>query len=182
MRRNRCISAMGLLLFLALPVWAQQKDDPKAKPPAKFDLRTINGVTPVKKQLGGTCWAHGTMAAIESNLILSGGWKSAGLDGFPAVSEYHLDWWNGFNKHKNLDLPEPTQTKTGLDVHVGGDYKVAAAYMTRGEGVVLVPRKPDKELDITGWHKSAPDQDHPSYKRFYVRDIEWFVVGDNLEN
>jgi C1A family cysteine protease len=176
-------SAMGIL-FLALPAWAQQKaDDPKVKPlPAKFDLRSIGGVTPVKAQQGGTCWAHGTMAAIESNLILSGAWKSAGLDGIPACSEYHLDWWNGFNKHKNLDLSPPTQDKTGLKVHEGGDYRVSAAYMSRGEGVVLVPYNAEKKLDITGWHKIAPEQDHPSYKRFYVRDIEWFVVGDNLEN
>ena len=141
MRRNRFLfSAMGILLFLTLPAWAQQKADPKGKPPAKFDLRTVNGVTPIKKQMNGTCWAHGTMAAIESNLIISGNWKSAGLDGIPAVSEYHLDWWNGFNKHKNLDLPESAQNKTGLDVHQGGDYRVSAAYITRGEGVVLVPR------------------------------------------
>ena len=184
MRRNWFMSgALTTLLFIGLPAWAQQRAPEAAgKPPAKFDLRSINGVTPIKQQLGGTCWAHGTMAAIESNMILSGVWKSAGLDGFPACSEYHLDWWNGFNKHKNLDLPNPTQDKTGLTVHVGGDYRVAAAYMTRGEGVVLVPRGADKELDIKGWHPKAPDQDHPSYKRFYVRDIEWFVVGDNLEN
>ena len=170
--------------FSGLPVWAQQKAvQPNGKPlPASFDLRTVHGVTPVKQQSGGTCWAHGTMAAIESNLILSGDWKSAGLDGLPALSEYHLDWWNGFNKHRNLDLPEENKDKTGLSVHVGGDYRVAAAYMTRGEGVVLVPRGPDKQLDIKGWYKEPPAQDAPSYKRFYVRDIEWFVVGDNLEN
>jgi C1A family cysteine protease len=176
--------ALGILLFLSMPAWAQQTgSDTKTKPlPSKFDLRSVNGVTPIKKQLGGTCWAHGTMAAIESNLIMSGSWKSAGLDGIPACSEYHLDWWNGFNKHKNLDLTGEGEGKTGLTVHQGGDYRVSAAYMTRGEGIVLVPRGADKELNITGWHKSPPAQDDPSYKRFYPRDIEWFVVGDKLEN
>ena len=44
--------------------------------PATFDLRTLNAVTPIKKQLGGTCWTHGTMAAIESNLLVTGTWKA----------------------------------------------------------------------------------------------------------
>ena len=188
MRKVRLIFGSGciLLLLLGLSIWSQPttgKKDNEKPVPAKFDLRTVNGVTPVKKQFGGTCWTHGTMAAIESNLILSGVWKASGLEGYPAVSEYHLDWWNGFNKHKNIDLEDPAKDKTGLKVHDGGDFRVAAAYMSRGDGVVLVPRGPDNALlEVESWYKKAPTFNEPRYKRFYVRDIEWFVVGDNLEN
>ena len=140
---RKLFGGVCLLFLFVLPVWSQPttaKSEIDQPLPAKFDLRSVNGVTPVKNQLGGTCWTHGTMAAIESNMMLSGAWKSAGLSGYPAVSEYHLDWWNGFNKHKNTDVENPAKNKTGLKVHDGGDYRVAAAYLSRGDGVVLVPR------------------------------------------
>src|SRR5262245_29520693 len=82
--------------------------------PRVFDLRKTAGVTPIKAQQGGTCWTHGTMAAIESNLLVRGTWKKIGQSGMPALSEYHLDWWNGFNKHKNDDVEDPSKQATGL--------------------------------------------------------------------
>src|SRR5207302_1176848 len=32
------------------------------------------------------------------------------------------------------------------------------------------------------WFKYIPGQVDPRYQRYYVRDIEWFVIGENLEN
>jgi hypothetical protein len=160
--------------------------------PAQYDLRKVGGITPIKSQSGGTCWAHGTMAAIESNLLVSGTWKKigAGAGDVPALSEYHLDWWNGFNQFKNADLPENADGKTGLRVHLGGDYRVSAAYIARGDGVISVQlaNKRNIVLPVTGialdphWYKHAPGQAHPSFKKYYVRDIEWFTIGDDLEN
>src|SRR5277367_4846523 len=150
--KKRLVGLIGavsaLVLLCAVPAWSQIRA-PKQAPvqtglPEKFDLRTVGAVTPVKSQQGGTCWAHGTMAAIESNLLISGRWKALKMDGIPMLSEYHLDWWNGFNKYKNEDvgLAEKDKTekeKTGLTPDQGGDYRVAAAYISRGDGVVMVP-------------------------------------------
>jgi hypothetical protein len=175
--------------FFTLPAWTQQSTPPQAQVqvpvtalPEKFDLRSVDGVTPIKKQQGGTCWTHGTMAAIESHLLVSGRWKELKMPGIPMLSEYHLDWWNGFNQKYNEDLPEP-DGKTGLKPHQGGDYRVACAYIGRGDGVVIIPGDEANPPDPKKWYKeeNKPPRTDPSFKRLYVRDIEWFTVGDNLE-
>ena len=147
--------------------------------PETYDLRDVNGsnyVTSVKSQTGGTCWCHGVMAAMEGNLLMTGVWNK---DVEPNLAEYHLDWWNGFNQYFNDDISPPEGD--GLEVHYGGDYRVASAYLTRHGGVYSPAANDDTEAD-TPWFEEPPQRWSDSYEYYYPREIAWYTAGENLEH
>lgn len=154
---------------------------PRTSRADSFDLRDVNGVdyvTSIKSQTSGTCWTHGTMAALEGNLLMTGVWAEAGYAEPPNLAEYHLDWWSGFNQYNNDDIDPPTGD--GLEVHMGGDYRVVQAYISRGEGAVYSELANDSTERDKRWFDNPPARTDSRYDLFYPRDIEWYTIEPNL--
>ena len=73
-------------------------------------------------------------------------------------------------------------TGGGLEVHQGGDYRVAAAYISRGEGSIYYDAANDGTEYDDNWYNTAPTRADPNYLKLYARDIEWYTAGSDLSN
>ena len=112
----------------------------RATLPSSYDSRNYGCVTSVKNQNPyGTCWAFGTMAAIESSMIKNG--KIDANTGNPAttstdLSEYHLAWYtftNAYDKDGMLTGDKSSSSSGYLDQ--GGNGAIATLTLMRWEGV-----------------------------------------------
>ena len=144
-----------------------------AQIPASFDLRDVNGqnyITSVKNQQGGNSWTFAVCASAESNLLINENWASAGESGEPDLAEYHIDWWNGFNSFNNDDVGGTNSG--GFAEHSGGNFSVATAYLSRGEGFVR---------DIDGQsYNTPPERYNPDFHYWYAFEIENYIIDDVL--
>ena len=113
--------------------------------PSEFDLRDYGYVTSVKSQGDtGTCWAHATLAAAESSMIMKGL-----ADNTIDLSESHLTW---FTQGKaSTDINDPlygdgeslgnTDLENGAYDSGGNSYD-ARATLARWSGVQLEKNAP----------------------------------------
>ena len=100
--------------------------------PAKYDLRTLGYVTPVKNQgQSGNCWAFATIATLESAILKATG-KQYNL------SEGNLK--NLANKYSDIGWDYETNN--------GGMYPFAFGYLTSWAGPVSAAEDPTDDWDI----------------------------------
>lgn len=162
--------------------------------PTRFDLRQKKAIPGVREQSWGTCWAFATTLAMETNLQMTGEWSQV-EEGLPHLSPYYLDKYSGFTRKG--DDQHVTKTwesgqgsrfqgsnsdnlESGLIVHLGGDYRTAAATLTNSLGV------PQQRLTPTiprgGDHQAFGDLPtegilkENNYTYFFPKEILWLSL------
>ena len=182
---------------------------------ASFDLRDYYGdgttdyTTAVRQQFWGTCWIYGTTAAMESNLMMTGNWSAAGMDAEADLAEYHLDKFNGFTRKgmEEDEIPakswytgqgppfpgsntdEPLSSRThGLIVHLGGDYRIATAYLTNHGAInetagteVSANNYPDRRIEFGYSDADGIPRFDDEYVYFMPRHVEWHTLSGTDE-
>lgn len=166
---------------------------------SSFDLRTHKLTTENKEQSWGTCWAFTSIASIESNILIERSWSSAGM---VDLSEYHLDKFNGFNRdghssHKKNDFysgqgkgyqgSNTDEPSKGLIVHLGGDFKMVAAYLSNIGGAVEETKTPTIDSTHSNHNQfgnlaNEGVRYQNDYTYYLPKSVEWLTYGSTEEN
>ena len=147
-----CLALCCLLAFVPFQTWAADSGSQPAEGsaavaassfPARFDLRDLGVVTPVKQQNPwGSCWSFSATAAAETSILTKMGstYAATGLD----LSERHLAWYVARPVTEKIS---PSQAGEGLNVYnqeagpnhifnFGGREECAATLYAQGIGPV----------------------------------------------
>ena len=111
-----------------------------AELPERFDYREAAPeiLTPVKNQVGGTCWAYSAIGCIESNLIRKGA-----ADNSIDLSESHMVWFT-------LGQGYPTDPE---DPRYGGGMEYGAEAYTVGAYITI------EQASLASWQGVVPESD-----------------------
>lgn len=122
--------------------------------PEKYDARTYGYVTAVESQYGGTCWAHGTIGALEGSALKNGISTASALD----LSEYHLDWYTYCGYYSDVNGNSKNDGLYGEDrLFEGGAYTGSVATLGGLNGAAQESRYPigsDESPDLAWMKKS----------------------------
>lgn len=136
--------------------------------PAKYDPRPL-GVSAIRNQFLGSCWAYSAIAAVESNLI-----KKGLADSSVDLSEFQLIY---FMNHKNIDplgiyTNDTSDTgKTNVQMFgEGGMPTAAVSFLSKWTGPVLESQAPVKDLD------TIPSDQYDAY----YNELNQVVLGQEL--
>lgn len=136
--------------------------------PAKYDPRPL-GVSAIRNQFLGSCWAYSAIAAVESNLI-----KKGLADSSIDLSEFQLIY---FMNHKNIDPlgiytnDTSDEDKTNVQLFANGGRSIAAiSFLSKWTGPVLESQAPVKDLD------TIPSDQYDAY----YNELNQVVLGQEL--
>ena len=185
------------LLFIILVSCQQNQSDHLEK----YSLHEKELSTSFKKQAWGCCWSFAVMSSLESNLVINKNWHLSGEKGEPDLSEYHMDKFNGFNRSglegdlqtgwysgQGADFigSNTDDLSSGVVVHLGGDYRMATAYLSNQGGAVQ-ERLTSGEL-LNSSHKKFGDNKKEgilyrnNYTYYFPHHVEWLTLtGSHLE-
>ena len=135
--------------------------------PTTYDLRNVGYLTSVKNQGSyGTCWAHASIGAIESNLL------KKGLETYD-LSEMHLAWFAFRNSDKSKAFHDLNSSSFKDVMDHGGNAFYSAALFSRLAGPVTESTVP---------YTTQPSQSTPeAYNMAGVRLREvYYLAFDDI--